>query len=90
MQGNKKVSFLKSIGGKIMLITAAIVVVSIGVVTVLSVVQASGALMHKSYDQLTAIREMKKGQIERYFSERQGDMGGIGRYGGHVALRGFQ
>ncbi len=36
---------------------------------------ASGALMEKSYDQLEAVRGIKKTQIERYFEERRGDMG---------------
>ena len=36
---------------------------------------ASGALMEKSYGQLEAVREIKKEQIEKYFGEREGDMG---------------
>jgi len=36
---------------------------------------ASRALMSKSYGQLESVREIKKGQIERYFAERRGDMG---------------
>ncbi len=74
MQGNK-VSFFRSIGGKIMLITLLIVLLSIGVVTILAILQSSAALMDNSYNQLSAIREIKKNQIERYFEERQGDMG---------------
>lgn len=72
---SNNISFLKSIGGKIMLITAVIVVLSIGIVTVLSVLQSSAALMDSSYGQLTAIREIKKNQVESYFAEREGDMG---------------
>lgn len=34
----------------------------------------SKALMQKSYDQLIAIREIKKHQIESFFKERQGDV----------------
>ncbi len=36
---------------------------------------ATGALMEKSYDKLSAVREIKKAQIEKFFGERQGDMG---------------
>ena len=35
----------------------------------------SNALMDESYNQLTAIRAIKKSQVERYFAEREGDMG---------------
>ena len=40
-----------------------------------SSMQATGALMQKTYDGLEAVREIKKGQIEGYFQERRGDMG---------------
>ncbi len=36
---------------------------------------AGEALEQQAYNQLIALRDVKKGQIERYFSERQGDMG---------------
>ncbi len=36
---------------------------------------ATDALMGKSFDQLEAVREIKKKQIEKYFRERKGDMG---------------
>ncbi len=36
---------------------------------------ATDALMTKNYDQLTNVREIKKAQIEKFFAERQGDMG---------------
>ena len=35
---------------------------------------ATQALMEKSYGQLQAVREIKRAQIEKYFTERQGDM----------------
>ena len=31
--------------------------------------------MQKSFDQLKNVREIKKAQIETFFSEREGDMG---------------
>ncbi len=36
---------------------------------------ATNALMEKSYDKLEAVRGIKKAQIEKYFAEREGDMG---------------
>ena len=36
---------------------------------------STDALMTKSYDELEAVREIKKGQLERFFEEREGDMG---------------
>jgi methyl-accepting chemotaxis protein len=37
--------------------------------------QTSEALMNASFNQLSAIREIKKAQIEKFFGERKGDMG---------------
>ncbi len=37
--------------------------------------QGSADLEQKAYNQLVALRDVKKGQIEKYFDERQGDMG---------------
>src|SRR6056297_2507365 len=69
-----KLSFYKSIGGKITLMFVVVVLLSIGVVTFLSVRQSSNSLMEAQFGQLRAIREIKKGQIENYFGERRGDM----------------
>jgi methyl-accepting chemotaxis protein len=41
----------------------------------LSINMANNALMESSYNQLNAMREVKKSQIESFFDERQGDMG---------------
>ena len=70
----EKISFLRSIGGKIMLITALIVLFSIGVVTVLSVLQSSGALMESSYSQLTGMREVKREQLAVYTDSQHSEM----------------
>ena len=42
---------------------------------VISLAKASAALEKQSYNQLISMREVKKGQIEQFFEERQGDMG---------------
>ena len=69
-----KIAFFKSIGGKITLMFVVVVLLSIGVVTYLAVQQSTESLMGAQFGQLTAIREIKKGQIENYFGERRGDM----------------
>ncbi len=37
--------------------------------------RASDELMHAEFNQLTAVREIKKAQLAKYFEERKGDMG---------------
>ncbi|MFO7848964.1 MAG: methyl-accepting chemotaxis protein, partial [Spirochaetia bacterium] len=69
-----KISFFKSIGGKITLMFVVVVLLAIGVVTFLSVQQSTDSLMEAQYGQLKAIREIKQGQIENYFDERRGDI----------------
>ena len=70
----KKIGFIKTIGGKILLMFTIVVLLSIGVVTFLSISQSSSSLVESQFNQLEAMREIKKGQITSYFSERQGDM----------------
>ncbi|MBF0284196.1 MAG: methyl-accepting chemotaxis protein [Magnetococcales bacterium] len=43
--------------------------------------QASNALMDQSFNQLTAIRQIKKSQIENFFKERIGDINALSRNG---------
>ncbi|MCP4132966.1 MAG: HAMP domain-containing protein [bacterium] len=50
------------------------IVFSIGLVSVISYFMADSALMKQAFNQLTAVRESKKSQIERFFSERIGDI----------------
>ncbi len=73
MQQNK-ISFLKSIGGKILLMSLAIVLLSIGVVTVLSITQSSNALMETQFAQLKAVRDIKENQVNSYFAETKEDL----------------
>ncbi|MEO5364972.1 MAG: methyl-accepting chemotaxis protein [Magnetococcus sp. WYHC-3] len=37
--------------------------------------RATDSLMQTAFNQLTAVREIKRAQVEKYFAERQGDMG---------------
>jgi len=70
----EKISFFKSIGGKILLLFTIIMVLAIGILTYLAVTQSSSALMESSYAQLKSVRDIKKNQIQSYFEERKEDM----------------
>ena len=70
----EKISFFKSIGGKITLMFVVVVVLALGAVTLLSVRESTDSLMESQFAQLRAIREIKAGQIETYFEDRRGDM----------------
>ncbi|MDT8298363.1 MAG: cache domain-containing protein, partial [Spirochaetaceae bacterium] len=69
-----RISFFRSIGGKITLMFVFVVFTTIGALTILSIYQSSQALMKKSFEGLTAIREVKKTQIETLFSRSEEDM----------------
>jgi len=49
--------------------------IPLSIVAFFSAQSASDALLKGSYNQLTAMREVKRSQLERFFSERKGDMG---------------
>lgn len=53
----------------------AVGVIPLAMVGFWSATQSTKSLMDQSFNQLMAIREIKKDQIETYFEERQGDMG---------------
>lgn len=50
-------------------------VIPLALVAFWSATQSTKSLMDESFNKLTAIREIKKTQIEKYFGEREGDMG---------------
>ncbi len=70
----EKISFIKSIGGKITLMFVVVVLLALGAVTLLAVRESTDAMMESQFSQLQAIREIKAGQIETYFDDRHGDM----------------
>lgn len=68
---------LKNIKMKPKLI-ALFLIVALVPITIIGLIAsnlATNALMDKSYGQLESVRGIKKKQIEKYFEERQGDMG---------------
>ena len=54
----------------------------------MSNISTAGArdLEQKAYSQLVALRDVKKGQIEQYFTERRGDIGSLARAGEQVSV----
>ncbi|MBF0187976.1 MAG: methyl-accepting chemotaxis protein, partial [Magnetococcales bacterium] len=52
--------------------------------------KASDALMKNAFNQLISVREIKKSQIERFFAERQGDMGVLVETVGTLRLEAFR
>ncbi len=64
-----------TLGRKLLLAFLAVGVTPFAIVSLVSVIKASDALSEQSFDRLTLVREVKKAQIQRYFSEREGDMG---------------
>ncbi|MEN6428504.1 MAG: cache domain-containing protein, partial [Phycisphaerales bacterium] len=53
----------------------AVGILPASVIGLLALRKAGNAIEKQSYEKLVAMRDVKKGQIEQFFSERQGDMG---------------
>ncbi len=53
----------------------AIGIIPFAAIGLMSMNKAGNALSRQSFNQLEAVREIKKAQIERFFEERKGDMG---------------
>lgn len=62
------------LGTKLMVAFLAVGVIPFAVIGITSLMKSSTALEGQAYGQLEAVRGIKKGQIESYFAERQGDM----------------
>ncbi len=63
------------IGPKLIALFLAVGILPVLVIAIFSYNVASDGLTKQGYNQLDAVRSIKKGQIERYFFERKGDMG---------------
>ncbi len=62
---------------KLLVAFLAVGVIPAAVIGLLAVQRSSKAMEQQSYNQLTGIRDVKKGQIERFFDERQNDMAAL-------------
>ncbi|MFW5744126.1 MAG: methyl-accepting chemotaxis protein [Spirochaetota bacterium] len=72
--GTRSFGFVRGIGGRITVMTVAIALLALGAVTVISVVQSSGALTEAQTAQLRAVRDVKNSQVASYFSERRDEL----------------
>ena len=64
-----------SIGAKLVLGFLAVGLLPLIALGFISLITSSKALSTQSFNQLEAVRAIKKGQIESFFEERRGDMG---------------
>ena len=60
---------------KLMVTFLAVGLLPFAAISIVSLVKSSSALSGQAYNQLESVRDIKKDQIERFFGERQGDMG---------------
>lgn len=70
MAKNGKVSFVSSIGGKILIVFILLSLVTILSLAFISLNRTSGALSNAASHELEAIRTIKKTQIENFFTQR--------------------
>ena len=75
-----------TIKGKILtLVSGALFILAI-ILGILSISRTKSALMEKSYNVLTSIRDSKKAQIENFFAERIGDIQVLSRSADIISL----
>jgi len=60
---------------KLLIFFLIVGVIPFATIGIISLVKSSNALSDQAFNQLDGVREMKKGQIEKFFDERKGDMG---------------
>ncbi|MEE9610818.1 MAG: cache domain-containing protein, partial [Desulfatiglandales bacterium] len=63
------------LGTKLILAFLVVGILPFAVIGLVSLIKASNALSTQAFGQLEAVRGIKKAQIEKFFAERQGDMG---------------
>ncbi|MEE9443927.1 MAG: methyl-accepting chemotaxis protein, partial [candidate division Zixibacteria bacterium] len=63
------------LGTKLIIVFLLVGIVPLGTIGIISLTKSKSALSQQAFNQLIALRGVKKAQVENYFSERQGDMG---------------
>ncbi len=71
---NSKVLNFKSLKSRLVILFLTLVLVPVIVISYLSYSKAKEAIQQESFNKLTAIREIKKRQIENYFKQMRGDI----------------
>ncbi len=69
-----KINFIRSMKGSLLMFFLLMSLIPLVIVTLLLYTTANTALNDEAFAKLAAAQGIKKGQIEGYFSERQGDM----------------
>ncbi|MFH2035600.1 MAG: methyl-accepting chemotaxis protein [Candidatus Zixiibacteriota bacterium] len=64
-----------ALGKKLLLLFLGVGILPFAIIALISLTKSDSALSDKAFNQLTMAREIKKVQIENFFSERKGDMG---------------
>jgi methyl-accepting chemotaxis protein len=62
------------LGTKLLLAFLAVGIIPFSVIGIASLMKASDALSRQAFNQLDAVKTLKKGQIERFFEDRKSDM----------------
>ena len=68
-------NIVRGLRGKLLFAFLAMALIPLIVIGVISYFIAQNALQTQAINQLISVRDIKKAQIENFFSERQGDMG---------------
>jgi methyl-accepting chemotaxis protein len=62
------------LGTKLLLAFLAVGIIPFTVIGIASLTKAANAISHQAFNQLDAVKTLKRGQIERFFEDRRGDM----------------
>ncbi|MFW6288148.1 MAG: methyl-accepting chemotaxis protein [Spirochaetota bacterium] len=69
MSDKRKVSMIRGVGGKILIIFVSVTVVGVATLAIVAANRASTALRESSVDQMRAVREIKSNQIQSLFEQ---------------------
>jgi methyl-accepting chemotaxis protein len=77
------------LGSKLIIAFLAVGVIPFAIIALTSLNKASNALSYSAFNQLEGVRGIKKGQIEQFFTEREGDIGVLMETVGTLRLEAF-
>ncbi|GAB6043902.1 hypothetical protein JCM17961_45840 [Endothiovibrio diazotrophicus] len=64
-------------GGRLLIAFLLVGSIPAAVITAIATWNATDALKHQAFERLESVRGIKQAQLERYFADRQGDMGAL-------------
>jgi methyl-accepting chemotaxis protein len=77
------------LGTKLLIAFLLVGIIPFAVTGIISLTKASNSLSQLAFNQLEGVREIKKAQIEQFFSEREGDIGVLKETVGALRLEAF-